>query len=121
MATTRSAKRAQQPARRPELKLGPFHAGLGIAVWLNKVETPDGDKFFRSISIAPRRYREKETGKWKDAVSYRPVDLPVLQLALEKAHAYCLSTPLPGQPAEDEDIENVLEDGEIVHNSQPTA
>lgn len=81
---TRTKKATEQP-RYPERKWGPFHGGLGVAVWLNEIETPEGTRFFRSITVAPRRYRDKKTGQWKDASSLRPIDLPTLMLALSKA------------------------------------
>jgi hypothetical protein len=116
---TKPAKRPQQPARRPEKKFGPYHNGLGLAVWLNSVETEQGTRYFRSISIAPRRYRDPKDGQWKDAKFYRPVDLATLTLALEAARQYCASTPLPGQPLNEADEAgelHVLEDGEVVDN-----
>lgn len=78
-------KRTQTPARRPEKKIGPLHNGLGIAIWLNEVQTEHGPRYFRSLTIAPRRYRDSLTGEWKDATSYRPVDIATLVLALENA------------------------------------
>lgn len=41
-------KKPLRPARRPECKIGPFHNGLGVAVWLNEVETAAGPRYFRS-------------------------------------------------------------------------
>ena len=32
----------------PELKIGPFAGGIGVAIWLNTAETDDGPKQFRS-------------------------------------------------------------------------
>ncbi len=46
--STPKGKKAQRPARRPERKLGPFHNGLGIAIWLNEVQSDTGPRFFRS-------------------------------------------------------------------------
>lgn len=86
----------------PEKKYGPFHGGVGVAIWLNEVETEEGTRYFRSVSIAPRRFRDKENGEWKDAQSLRPTDLPALVLALEAAQAYIANTPLPGEPADEE-------------------
>ena len=97
---TKTTKRAVTAPRYPERKWGPFHGGVGVAVWLNEVETADGKRFFRSITIAPRRYLDEKTGKWENASSLRTTDLPSLILALEAAHAYVSSTPLPGLPAE---------------------
>ena len=71
--------------RRPERKWGPFHGGVGVAVWLNEVETADGKRWFRSITVAPRRYLDEKTGKWEDASSLRTTDLPSLILALHVA------------------------------------
>ena len=100
---TKTTKRTAAPPRYPERKWGPFHGGVGVAIWLNEVETAEGKKFFRSITIAPRRYRDPKTGKWEDASSLRTTDLPSIILALEAAHAYVSSTPLPGLPAEGEE------------------
>lgn len=75
----------------------------------------------RSVTIAPRRYRDEKTGEWKDAVSFRPVDLSTLELALSHARQYCSSTPLPGQPVEGEEYEEMLpaENGEIPPDAPP--
>jgi hypothetical protein len=64
-------------------------------VWLNTTQTEDGPRQFRTISIAPRRYRERETGEWKDASGFNPADLPALIYALQKAQEYVFETPLP--------------------------
>ena len=82
---TKNAKRSVLVPRRPERKWGPFHGGVGVAVWLNEVETEEGKRFFRSITIAPRRYIDPKTGRWEDASSLRTTDLPSLILALDKA------------------------------------
>lgn len=47
MATAKARRPATAP-RRPEKKIGPFHNGLGIAIWLNSVETDQGTRYFRS-------------------------------------------------------------------------
>ena len=44
----RNGKRQVTMPRRPEKKIGPFHNGLGIAIWLNSVETEHGPRYFRS-------------------------------------------------------------------------
>ena len=83
MATKTKNRREVRP---PEFKIGPFQGGIGVAVWLNEVEMDGGEvRTMRSITLAPRRYRDKNTGEWKDAGSYRPGDLTALILALEKA------------------------------------
>lgn len=123
MATAAKNKRQQSPARRPEYKIGPFHGGLGVAIWSNSVETDNGLRYFRSLTLAPRRYRDSKTGEWKDAASYRPVDLTTIILALQEARRYCAETPLPGQALDVDELEGltVLEDGEILQNGQPPA
>ncbi len=84
--------------RHPEKKIGPFAGGVGVAIWLNQVETTDGSpRPMRSITIAPRRYFDKESNQWKDAMSSNPSDLPALIFALTQAQAYCYTTPLPGE------------------------
>ena len=118
MAATK-AKRAAAP-RRPEKKIGPFHNGLGIAIWLNSVETDSGTRYFRSITIAPRRYLEGKTGQWKDATSYRPVDLATLELALAHARQFIASTPLPGQPVDGDEYEELHgSNGELAEDHPP--
>ena len=97
----------------PELKVGPFQGGIGVAVWQNEIQTETGTKLIRSISLAPRRYRDKQTGEWKDAASYRPGDLSALILALEKAREYCLSTPLPGEQSQDDRMQGMEVDDEM--------
>ena len=83
---TKTTKRTPSTPRRPERKWGPFHGGVGVAVWLNEVDTDEGKRFFRSITVAPRRYLDEKTGKWEDASSLRTTDLPSLILALQAAH-----------------------------------
>jgi len=85
---------------RPEQKFSPINSGLSVAVWLNSVETDEGLRQFRTITISPKRYRDRETGEWKDGTSYAPSDLPALLFALDKAMEYCYSAPLPGQKDE---------------------
>lgn len=102
MAT--KAKRSVSAPRHPEKKWGPFHGGVGVAVWLNEVQTDAGPRFFRSLTVQPRRYQDKKTGVWKDAKSLRPTDIPALLLALDAAMQFIAHTPLPGQPIDDEEV-----------------
>ena len=103
-------KRATAPPRYPEKKYGPFHGGVGLAIWLNEVETDEGSRYFRSLTLQPRRYRDKKTGEWKDAASFRPTDVPALMLGLEAAMSFIAHTPLPGQSLDDEDALDALAD-----------
>ena len=105
MAAAKS-KRAAATPRHPEHKYGPFHGGVGVAIWLNEVQTTEGLRYFRSVTIAPRRYRDPETGEWRDAGSLRSSDLPALILALQAAHLFMSSTPLPGESVEEDEIED---------------
>lgn len=84
----------QQPSNKPEKTFGPFAHGLGVTIWCNVVETKEGPKAIRSITIDPRRYKDDQ-GQWKDSTSYHVIDLPTITMALEKAYDYCQSTPLP--------------------------
>lgn len=112
-------KKVERPVRRPERKIGPFHNGLGIAIWLNTVETDKGTRFFRSISIAPRRYRDPQSGDWKDATSFQPIDLSTLILALQEARNFIASTPLPGQAVEEEELAEIHADEGTTAEGQP--
>ena len=110
MATKEKRAKKAEP-RYPEKKWGPFAGGAGVAVWLNAFETENGTRYARSITFAPRRFRDRDTDEWRDG-AYRPVDLPALLLAIQAAHDYCLSTPLPGEPAEPGEVDT-LTDGEV--------
>ena len=89
--------KTRQP-KPPEKKIGPFAGGIGVAIWLNQAEMPDGTiRRFRSVTLAPRRYFDKESNQWKDAPSYQQSDLPALIFALEQALGFCFSEPIPGQ------------------------
>ena len=101
------SKRSVAAPRHPEKKYGPFHGGVGVAVWLNEIQTDAGPRFYRSVSIQPRSYLDKKTGDWMDAGSLRSTDLPALILSLEAAHRFMATTPLPGQPVEEEQLEEV--------------
>ena len=87
MATTKTKQKA--PGKPPELKVGPFQGGIGVAVWLNEIQTEAGPKTIRAITIAPRRYLDRKTGEWKDSGSFRPGDLSALILALDTAKTEC--------------------------------
>ena len=91
-----------KPQNKPELKIGPFAGGIGVAVWRNEVQTDGGPRTIRSITIAPRRYRDKKTGEWKDTDSFRPIDLAALILGLQKAQEHIYTHPAPGQEQEQE-------------------
>lgn len=81
----------------PEIKFGPYAGGIGVAVWVNTVENENGRRQLRSITIAPRRYRDPQTGEWKNSASFRPSDIPILLVALQKAMEHVYTTPLPGE------------------------
>src|ERR1700704_4186765 len=102
MSTETSDK--PRAAKQPEAKFGPYAGGIGVAVWVNRIQTADGLRHTRSITLAPRRYRDPKTGEWKDSGSYRPSDIPILLVALQKAMEHVYTTPLPGdeEPPEQE-------------------
>ena len=93
--------RSSSAPKGPEKKIGPFPAGIGVSVWLNTIQTDEGPRKLRSITISPRRYYERETGEWRDSSSYHPGDIPALIFALTKAQEYIFTTPIPGEPPED--------------------
>jgi hypothetical protein len=89
-------------ANRPEKRFGPYAGGVGCAVWLNTIQTAHGPRKLRSITINPRRYRDAESGEWRDSSSFRLGDLPALLFALQQAQAFCISEPIPGETPEHE-------------------
>ena len=82
---------------RPEKKISPVNSGISVVIWLNKVETDNGIRHFRSVTIEPRRYYDRKDGEWKDSSSFGPADLPLLLYALEQARDFVFSEPLPEQ------------------------
>jgi hypothetical protein len=94
----------------PEKKIGPFANGVGVSIWLNVIETDQGSRQVRSITVNPRRYFDRESNQWKDAKGFNPTDLPAVIFALTKAQEYCYETPLPG--AHEDDGAPVAEDEE---------
>lgn len=107
MATKDKRAKKVEP-RYPEKKWGPFAGGAGVAVWLNEFETDNGTRFARSITLAPRRFRDRKTDEWRDS-AYRPVDLPALLLGIQAALDFCQLTPLPGEPAEPEEVDTLTD------------
>ena len=91
--------------RPPEKKIGPYPGGIGVAVWSNTIDTNSGPRKILSITISPRRYRDPETGEWRDSPSFRPGDLPALIFALQKAQEFIYTSPLPGQDGDHEQSE----------------
>jgi hypothetical protein len=91
---SRTASRATKAP--PEKRIGPFANGVGATIWLNRIETDQGPRQVRSITVNPRRYLDRESNEWKDAPSFNLSDLPALIIALTRAQEYCIETPLPG-------------------------
>ncbi len=79
----------------PEKKFGPYAGGVGVAIWANRIETDDGPRIVRSVTINPRRYRDRESGEWKNSSSYGLNDVHLLLFALEQAREFMLMQPLP--------------------------
>ena len=40
--------KGKQSANRPEKKIGPYPGGIGVAIWMNTIETDDGPRKVRS-------------------------------------------------------------------------
>lgn len=97
---TQPSPPAAPPARGPEKKIV-FSGGIGVAVWLNAVQGDNGPRKVRSITISPRRYRDRDTGEWRDAKGFYPGDIPALLLALQRAQEFIITTPIPGEPRDD--------------------
>jgi hypothetical protein len=96
-------KHAPLPPKGPEKKFGPYQGGIGVSVWLNTTNGDDGRKrAFRSLTISPRRYRDRDTGEWRDSAFLYPADAHVLVFALQKAIEFVFTTPLPGDDPEHE-------------------
>lgn len=99
MAKRQPAAPPPRPKRQPPEKKFAV-GGIGVAIWLNTIESDDGPKSFRSVTIAPRRYQDKQTGEWKDSTSFNPGDLPALIFVLTKVQEFVFTVPYPGQEPE---------------------
>jgi hypothetical protein len=87
-------------ANRPEKKFGPYAGGVSVAVWLNQIDTDQGPRYVRAVTISPARFRDPQTGEWRDAPNYRPAHLPGILIGLQKALEYVYTEPIPGQEEE---------------------
>jgi hypothetical protein len=78
---------------------------LSVVIWKNSVETDDGPREIRSITINPRRYKDADSGEWRNG-SYRGSDVATLVLALQAAQQFMavhpLSSPVEEEPPEAE-------------------
>ena len=89
--------------RGPEKKIGPYPGGIGVAIWLNTIETDEGGtRKMRSVTISPRRYFDRKADEWRDSTSFYAGDLPALIYALQRALEFVSTTPIPGQSRENE-------------------
>ena len=68
-----------------------FRAGaISAAVWRNEIERNGRTITQHSVQLQ-KRYRDPESGEWRDSSSLFPNDLPKAQLLLAKAFEYiCL-------------------------------
>ncbi len=100
MSTEAPTSPTSHTPKSPETKFGPFAGGLSVAIWKNTLETEDGPREIRSITISPRRYKDADSGEWRIG-SYRPSDVSTLVLALQAAQQFMISYPL-SRPVEEE-------------------
>ena len=73
-----------------------------LAVWKKTMEH-DGRSVVRYDAKFNRRYKDRESGEWKDAKSFRIGDLPALIFGLQKALEHAYTVPLVGQQQEEQD------------------
>jgi hypothetical protein len=92
-------KTRDKPKHKPERKIT-LSNGIGVAVWTNEIQTDNGPRKVRTISINPRRYYDRESDEWRDASGFNPADLPALIFALNQALEHCFTVPLPDEESE---------------------
>ena len=80
-------------------KLGAFTKNERLQAILGATETDDGPRSFRSITINPRRYYDRQDKEWRDAGSYNPADLPALIFALQKPRSTSMRHRSPARTA----------------------
>lgn len=96
-------QRSSGAKNHPEKKFGKYPGGIAVVIWKNQVQTDDGPREIRSITIEPRRYRDKESGQWRDSNSFRASDIPALIHGLSRALDFIYSVPLGREPGDDGD------------------
>jgi len=87
----------------PEKKIGPLPGGIQIAIWINEIDTDDGPRKVRSVTVTPRRYKDAESGEWRDAKGYNATDISALIFALTRAQEYIFDNPLEQEKKEAEE------------------
>ena len=104
-------------AQKPEVSFG-----SNVAVWLNRSE---GGQVSRSISIAPRRYKDKD-GTWKEASGWNVSDVAHLCVCLSEAVLWCLRMraredykPERGKPAEESPPPTEINSDTVTHGELP--
>ena len=63
--------------------------GICLDVWSNYISTQAGDIEVFRFSLR-KRYKDKQTGEWKDTNSYRINDLPKVALLCTRAYGALL-------------------------------
>ncbi len=105
---------SNKPKKQPEKKIGPFANGIGACVWINTIETDNGPRTVRSITVNPRRYFDRESNQWRDSASFNPADLPALIFSLQKALEFVFEQPLPASTDEPQEGNGEPPAGEFV-------
>ncbi len=59
---------------------------IGVSIWQNERETPNGTREFPSITIQ-KGFKDKE-GNWQNTSALNSGDLPKAILAMQKAYEY---------------------------------
>ena len=95
---------SRQSNRQPEKKFGPYPGGISVPDWLNDVETDAGTRQARNVTTSPRRYRDPQSGDWRDG-SFRPSDIPALLFGLQQALEFIFTHPISGQEERDGDAQ----------------
>ncbi len=76
------------PQQDPKQPIKEFRvAGISVAVWCNEAEQ-DGRVIRRYSVRLKKRYRDRQTGEWKDSDYLFADDLPRARLVLDKAYEY---------------------------------
>ena len=76
------------PQQDPKQPIKEFRvAGISVADWCNEAEQ-DGRVIRRYSVRLKKRYRDRQTGEWKDSDYLFADDLPRARLVLDKAYEY---------------------------------
>lgn len=90
----------KQPGRRPAKKFSFGGFGPSISVWHNTRDTTNGPRITRTITVSGSRYRDPQSGDWKEA-ALKPEDISAVIFLLKDCERWLAEVPVPSADNDD--------------------